>query len=183
MPYTQCSQCHARGTYSAESITFAPRDSATLTGKRATDYQPHADPVAVLCERELDCIDCHNAAEAMGNGHLYGDLDSSPIVECRTCHGTLTEPPPLVTLTDPNDPAFRRDHLNDNYTLREGDTVVQSPNGDALGAVRWQDNRLVLTSRVTGQTFFVPPVQGSACTQNVEQQEARYCRECHATDK
>ena len=183
MPYTQCSQCHARGTYSTESITFAPRDSAALTGKRATDYQPHADPVAVRCERELDCIDCHNAQEAMGNGHLYGNLASSPIVECRTCHGTLNEPPPLITLTDPNDPAFRRDHLNDNYTLREGDTVVQSPNGDALGAVRWQDNRLVLTSRVTGQTFLVPPVQGSACTQNVEQQEARYCRECHATDK
>lgn len=181
MPYTQCSPCHARGTYSTEPIAFTPRDSAALTGKRDTDYQPHRDPAAVKCERELDCIDCHNAGEAMGGGHLYPNLDSSPRVECRTCHGALDSPPPLVTLTDPNDPAFRRDHLNDNYTLKEGDTVAQAPNGEALGAVRWQDERLVLTSRITGSTYLVPPVQGSACKQNPEQQEARYCRECHAT--
>jgi len=181
MPYTQCSQCHGRGTYSIETTTFTPRDPATLTGKRETGYQPHRDPTAVLCERELDCIDCHNAAEAMGDSHLYPNLEASPIVECRTCHGTLTEPPTLVTLTDPNDSAFRRDLLNDNYTLKEGDTVVRAPNGEALGAVRWQENRLVLTSRITGQTFLVPPVQGSACQQKPDQQEARTCRECHAT--
>jgi hypothetical protein len=152
-------------------MTFTPRD----------DDQPHADPAAVLCERELDCIDCHNAAEAMGDGHLYPNLDSSPTVECNTCHGTLDEPPSLMTLADPNDPAFRRDLLNDNYTLKEGDTVVRAPNGEALGAVRWQEGRLVLTSRITGKTFLVPPVQGSACQQNPDQQEARTCRECHAT--
>lgn len=174
MPSAQCRTCHARGTYSIESLTFTPRDSATES--------PHADPSAVLCERELDCIDCHNAAESMGDGHLYSNLDSSPVVECRTCHGTLDSPPPLVTLTDPNDPAFRRDLLNDNYTLREGDAVAQSPDGEALGAVRWQDNRLVLTSRITGQTYLVPPVQGSACKQNLQQQEASFCRECHAVN-
>ena len=171
MPSTQCSQCHARGAYSIETMTFTPQD----------DDQPHADPVAVLCERELDCIDCHNAAETMGDGHLYPNLDASPVVECNTCHGTLDEPPSLMTLADPNDPAFRRDLLNDNYTLKEGDTVVRTPNGEALGAVRWQDGRLVLTSRITGKTFLVPPVQGSACQQNPDQQEARTCRECHAT--
>jgi len=153
----------------------------TLTGARSTDYQPHqAAAGATLCERELDCIDCHNAAEAMGDGHLYPNLQAAPIVECRTCHGTLTEPPPLTTLDDPNDPAFRRDNLNDNYFLHPGDSVVTAPNGEALGAVRWQDERLILTMRVTGQTLRVPPVQGSACQQNGEQQEAAYCRECHA---
>lgn len=180
MPYTQCTQCHSRGTYSTDTLTFTPRDPATLTGQRSTDYQPHTDPTATKCELELECIDCHNASETMGDGHLYGSIEAAPIVECKTCHGTTTEPPPLTTLTDPNNPAFRRDLLNDNYTLNEGDTVVQSPNGDVLGAVRWQDERLVLTSRLTGQTFFVPPVQGSACTQNPQQQEATYCRECHA---
>jgi hypothetical protein len=179
MPYTQCAACHSRGTYSIQSLTFTPRNAATLDAGRKADYQPHSDPTAVKCERELDCIDCHNASEVMGDSYLYPDLAASPTVECRTCHGTLTEPPPLITLTDPNHPAFRRDLLNDNYTLREGDAVVQSPNGDVLGAARWQENRLVLTSRITGQTFFVPPVQGSACQQKPEQQEARYCRECH----
>ena len=183
MPYTQCAACHARGTYSAQSLAFTPRDAAALTGGRDADYQPHRDPAAVKCERELDCIDCHNASEVMGDGFLYPDLAASPTVECRTCHGTLAGPPPLITLTDPNHPAFRRDLLNDNYTLHEGDTVVQSPNGDVLGAVRWQESRLVLTSRITGQTFFVPPIQGSACQQKPEEQEAHYCRECHAVDQ
>ncbi len=181
MPYTQCAHCHGRGEYSAANVTFNPRDPASLTGQRATDYQPHRDPTAVLCERELDCIDCHNAAEAMGDGHIYPDIAAAPIVQCRTCHGTLTDPPSLVTLTDPNDPAFRRDALNANYSLQVGDTVVQAPNGEALGAVKWAEGRLVLTSRVAGTTYLVPPVKGSACQQEPDQQEAKYCRACHAT--
>jgi hypothetical protein len=176
MPSTQCVHCHARGDYSVSDLTFTPR----TTDVHGANYQPHPNANATRCERELDCLDCHNAAEAMGNGSLYPNIKSSPIVECRTCHGTLDSPPPLVSLIDLNDPAFRRDNLNPNYSLQLGDTVVQAPNGEALGAVRWADDRLVLTSRMTGQTFLVPLVQGSACQQSVAQQEASSCRECHA---
>lgn len=180
MPYTQCTTCHARGAYSLQSMTFTPNGSGQAS-ERSGNYQPHSSTsLSVKCEKELDCIDCHNASETMGDGHLYPNMAASPLVQCQTCHGTLTSPPALTTLTDPNNPAFRRDNLNDNYSLSLGDQVVQSPNGDVLGAVRWQDNRLVLTSRLTGQTFLVPLVQGSACKQNPKQQEARYCRECHA---
>ncbi len=182
MPYTQCTHCHARGDYSVDTLAFTPFSSVPLAGGRPADYQPHRNAKATSCERKLDCIDCHNAGEAMGDGYVYANIQAAPVVECRTCHGTLNEPPPLVTLTDPNDPAFRRDALNANYSIHEGDTVVQAPNGEALGAVRWAptEGRLVLTSRITGQTFRVPLVQGSQCQQNVEEQSAASCRECHA---
>ncbi len=176
MPTSQCARCHGQGAYSVDAVTFTPRDPAA-------PFNPHRADTAALCERELDCIDCHNAAEAMGDGYIYPNIAASPLVACKTCHGTLDEPPSLITISDPNDPAFRRDKLNDNYSLHEGDTVIQAPNGEALGAVRFEDNRLVLTSRVTGKTYFVPPVQGSACKQNVEQQDAQSCRECHGTPK
>ncbi|MFQ5408251.1 MAG: multiheme c-type cytochrome [Anaerolineales bacterium] len=170
MPSAQCTRCHGRGNYSLQTLAFTPHDPGD---------NPHNTDTATVCERELDCIDCHNAGEAMGDGYLYANADAAPSVECRTCHGTLEEPPSLVTLDDPNDPAFRRANLNSNYFVHEGDRTLVAPNGEAFGAVRWQDGRLVQTGRVTGRTYSVPLVQGSACQQNIDEQAASDCRACH----
>jgi len=47
----------------------------------------------VSCEWVLDCVDCHTSAEAMGGGHIYGTKKDAAYRQCKTCHGTLTEPP------------------------------------------------------------------------------------------
>ena len=86
-------------------MTFTPR--ADQPADRLHDYyQPIAQ--CTLCEVALDCVDCHTAGEAMGDGALLATEAGVQYVECRTGHGTLTAPPLTKTLTDPNDVALRR---------------------------------------------------------------------------
>jgi hypothetical protein len=140
-------------------------------------YPP--DQPFATCELELDCIDCHTAQEVMGDGDIHLSQASAHTIECRTCHGTLTELPTFVTLDDPNDPAIRRANLNTNYDLTTGAEVLLAPDGTKLGSIRWQDDHIVQVGKVTGTWYEVPVVAGSACQQKPNQQEARYCHECH----
>ena len=40
-----------------------------------------------------------------------------------------------------------------------------------------------LFSKATGQRFTFNPVMSSTCQQKSDQQDARYCHECHATQR
>ncbi len=122
-------------------------------------YQPIGQ--FTLCEWELDCVDCHTAREAMGDGDIYGSQADARHTECRTCHGTLTEPPTLVTITDPDEEVLRQAKVNGKYKLQVGDQVVVTDRGEKLGHVRRTGDHLELTMKATGQTYAVPPVQGS----------------------
>lgn len=180
--YTQCDHCHNRGNYNLPRMAFdertdLPAPGAAQASRLAEYYQPIGE--FTLCEWELDCVDCHTAAEAMGDGHIYGNQADAQNVQCRTCHGTLTEPPTLATIADPNDVALRRAQVNGNYTLKVGDQVVVDDRGEKLGQVRWMGDRLVETMKATGRVLTVPPVQGSACEQKPDEQASRYCHACH----
>ncbi len=45
------------------------------------------NPPDVHGERGLHCIDCHIAAEVMGDGNIFGHMDQATKIECRACHG------------------------------------------------------------------------------------------------
>jgi len=184
MPYTQCDHCHNRGNYNLPRMTFIERNDVpapayyNATERRLAEYyQPIGE--FTRCEWELDCIDCHTAREAMGDGDIYSNEADAQYIRCRTCHGTLWEPPALATITDPNDVALRQAQVNGNYALHVGDQVVITERGEKLGHVRWDGKQLVLTMKATGQTYAVPLVQGSACEQKPDEQDSRYCHECH----
>ena len=125
-------------------------------------------------------------ARFLGARKLVGDIHTSQAdaqsVQCQTCHGTLAEPPELVAVTEPDDPAIRRARLNPHYTLEVGDVAVLAPDGDAMGAVQFVDGQLVQFAKAREEVWPVPLVQGSACEQQPDQQESRYCHECHAYD-
>jgi hypothetical protein len=38
-------------------------------------------------------------------------------------------------------------------------------------------------AKVSGETYVIPQVAGSACEQNVEDQASSACHECHAVDR
>jgi hypothetical protein len=40
-----------------------------------------------------------------------------------------------------------------------------------------------MVGKATGTRYSVPQVKGSACTQKPDQQESRYCHECHAVKR
>jgi hypothetical protein len=183
IPYTQCNHCHNRGNYNLPRMAFVERNdlaaSADATAPRlAAYYQPIGQ--FTRCEWELDCIDCHTTRDAMGDGDLYSRATDAQGTRCRTCHGTLWEAPARATITDADDVALRQAEVNGKYTLQVGDQVVVTERGEKLGHVRWTGGRLVLTMKATGQTYTIPPVQGSACEQKPDAQASRDCHACHA---
>lgn len=70
--------------------------------------------------------------------------------------------------------------LNGHYSLQVGDRTVVTERGEKLGNVRWNGDHLELTMKVTGATYAIPLVQGSACQQKPDEQASHYCHECHA---
>ncbi len=186
IPFSQCNACHNRGNYSLAQMRFIPRDDlddlnpflAATERRLAEYYQPIG--LFTLCEWELDCIDCHTTQEAMGDGDIHLSQASAQSVECRTCHGTLDEPPVFKTITEADDPAIRRANLHPFYDVAVGDQVLLAPDGDTLGAVQFVDGEVRQIGKVTGISYVVPPVMGSACEQRPDQQESRYCHTCHA---
>lgn len=193
IPFSQCNHCHNRGNYSLRTMTFTPRpdlppagnplpSTMPAEGRRLVEYyQPIGE--FTLCEWELDCVDCHTQAEVMGDGHFWPDQKAMQYVQCRSCHGTLTESPQTARITDPDDPALRLAGLNGNYPLEIGDEVIVTELGEKLGSVQFQDGQFVQYTKVDGTAYVVPPVKGSGCQQQPDQQESHYCHQCHAYER
>jgi hypothetical protein len=96
----------------------------------------------------------------------------------------LADPPLTKTITDPDDIALRRAFLNPSVPLSVGDTIVVTEKGEPIWNMRQlADGRFQLVRKVTGTVYDVPLVKGSACTQKPEEQESRFCHECHAVKR
>ena len=179
--YTQCDTCHNRGNYDLRSMIFEPRTDQP-TDRLHDYYQPIAQ--FTRCEWTLDCLDCHTRTEAMGDGSLYGSKFDIQYIRCKTCHGTLTELPQTITLTDPNDIAFRQALLNPVVDLKLGDTVLVTEKGEPLWNTRLlQDGTYQLVGKATGQVFTFKPVMGSGCTQDPNDQSSASCHKCHSVQR
>jgi hypothetical protein len=181
LSYTQCNTCHNRGNYDLRTMTFVPRQDVP-TDRRQDYYQPIAQ--FTKCEYTLDCIDCHTRTEVMGDGSLYSNKKQIQYTRCKTCHGTPTELPQTVTLSDPNDFVFRQVQLNPVLSLKIGDTVLVTEKGEPLWNTRvLSDGTYQLVGKATGQLFTFKPVMGSGCTQDPEDQGSASCHTCHAEQR
>ncbi len=181
MPYTQCNTCHNRGNYDLRSMTFQPR-ADTPTDRLHHYYQPIAE--FTKCEYTLDCIDCHTRTEAMGDGSLYGSKFDIQYVQCKTCHGTLTELPATRTLTDQNDLAFRLAALNPVVDLKLGDTILVTEKDEPIWNSKVKpDGTYQMVGKATGQSFTFRPVKGSGCKQDPANQSSSSCHQCHQVNR
>jgi len=179
--YTQCNACHNRGNYDLRTMTFVERTDTPT--KRIDDYY---QPIAQFtqCEYTLDCVDCHTRSEVMGDGDLHSNQKDIQYVQCKTCHGTLTELPLTKTLTDPNDVAFRMAFLNPVVDLKLGDTIIVTEQGEPLWNTRvLPDGTYEMIGKATKQKFNFRPVMGTACEQKPDEQQSQYCHECHAVER
>ncbi len=179
--YTQCDTCHNRGNYDLRAMTFEPRTDQP-TDRLHDYYQPIAQ--FTRCEWTLDCLDCHTRTEAMGDGSLYGSKFDIQYIRCKTCHGTPAELPQTITLTDPNNIAFRQALLNPVVDLKLGDTVLVTEKGEPLWNTRLlQNGTYRLVGQATGQVFTFKPVMGSGCTQDPNDQSSAACHKCHSVQR
>jgi hypothetical protein len=162
-------------------MTFQPRTD--LPTDRLNDYY---QPIAQFtkCEYTLDCSDCHTRTEAMGDGNLYGSKKDIQYIKCKTCHGTLTELPRTLTLTNPNDLTFRMALLNPVVDIKPGDTLLVTEKGEALwSTLVLPDGTYQLVGKATRLVFSFKPVMGSGCTQSGLDQTSAYCHTCHAVQR
>jgi hypothetical protein len=181
IPYTQCNTCHNRGNYDLRTITFVPRTDHP-TDRLHDYYQPIAQ--FTRCEWTLDCVDCHTRVEAMGDGDIHSNKSEIQYTQCRTCHGTLEELPKTRTITDENDLALKLAFLNPVIDLKIGDTILVTDQGEALWNIRLlPDGTYELFGKATGERFTFNPVKGTSCLQKPDEQESRYCHECHSVER
>lgn len=182
IPYTKCNTCHNRGNYSLVSMQFHPREDQAVD--RLHDYY---QPIAQFsrCEWVLDCVDCHTRGEAMGDGDLHSGKKEVQYIQCRTCHGTLTELPLTRTITSPNDLAIYLAFINPVVgDLQVGDTIVVTDKGEPVWNMRWDaDGNFELFGKASGQRLSVPLVMNSKCQQKEDEQAARYCHACHIVER
>ncbi len=194
IPYAQCDHCHNRGNYSLKQMAFLPREDlppaaapipTTMPpeGRRLKEYyQPIAE--FTKCEYELNCIDCHTAQEAMGDGHIYGSKKDSQYIQCQTCHGTPTNAPRTAAIQDANELAMRQARIDGHADfLAVGDKVIETERGELLWAIKQTASGFVQIDKVTGQRYPVPIVMGSQCKQDGKTQTSDYCHTCHAVER
>jgi hypothetical protein len=185
IPYTQCDACHNRGNYDLVTMTFHERTDLPADG-RAPRIQGYYQPIAQFtrCEWELDCVDCHTSGEVMGDGDLHSSKKEVQYIQCATCHGTLEAGPQTKTITDPNDIALQRAHLNPVLDLDVGDTVVVTSRGEALwNVIQQDDGTFVMVGKVTQMDYDVPLVKGSGCEQDPDEQQSSACHACHSIER
>jgi hypothetical protein len=185
IPYTQCDACHNRGNHDLVTMTFHERTDLP-TDQRASRIEDYYQPIAQFtkCEWELDCIDCHTSGEVMGDGDLHSSKSEVQYIQCATCHGTLEAGPQTMTITDPDDIALQRAHLNPIVDLNVGDTVVVTPRGEALwNVIQQADGTFVMVGKVTQMRYDVPLVKDSGCEQDPDEQQSSACHACHAVER
>jgi hypothetical protein len=178
IPYNQCNTCHNRGNYDLRTMTFVER--ADQPGNRLQDYY---QPIAQFtqCEYTLDCVDCHTRNEAMGDGDLHSSKKDIQYVQCKTCHGTLTELPQTHTITAADKLAFKLAFLNPVVEIKVGDSVLSTDKGELLWNTRVLPNGTYeMIGKVTRLKFNFRPVMGSTCKQKPDEQGSQTCHECHA---
>jgi len=181
IPTDQCLHCHHRGARIGLSFTgrsqMPPRLPSGPGVPGTTDvlfngnyHYTVADtnPQDAHGEAGLHCIDCHVAAEIMGDGNLWGHMDQATKIECETCHGRPSTAPTLID--------------NDGNPLPN---VVFTPGGDA-----------VLTSKVDGVQHTIPVISTfldpsspsfnitAACAMNdnhIKTEGGLECYACHSS--
>jgi len=192
IPFSQCDHCHNRGNYNLKSMTFVPRDDLPPVARPLSSLMPpegrrlieYYQPIAEFtkCEYELNCVDCHTAQEAMGNGHIYGSKKDAQYIQCQTCHGTLTTTPQIAPIKDTNELAMRQARINGHSDfIKVGDQIISTERGELLWSIKQiAPNKFVQIDKVNGQIYNMPLVKGSACTQDGKTQTSDYCHTCHA---
>ena len=181
IPYSQCNTCHNRGNYDLRSMNFIERTD--VTSDRLHDYY---QPIAQFtrCEYTLDCVDCHTRSEAMGDGDLHSSKKDIQYIQCKTCHGTLTDLPQTQTITETDKLAYKLAFLNPVVDLKVGESVLVTEKGELLWNTRvLPDGTYAMTGKVTKQNFTFRPVKGSTCKQKPDQQASQYCHECHSVQR
>ena len=108
---TQFADYHGHG-WNFRAVFKRDRHGTLLdaAGKAVADDDPDKFKKAVHLtsihmELGFQCVDCHFAQDAHGNGHIYGEVAAAIEIDCADCHGTATRYPNLFTTGPASQPS------------------------------------------------------------------------------
>lgn len=100
---TQFADYHGHG-WNFRAVFKRARNGALLdkNGKIIDDNDPDkfkktVHLASIHQEVGMQCVDCHFAQDAHGNGHIYGEVAAAIEIDCADCHGTAKRYPTLRT--------------------------------------------------------------------------------------
>jgi hypothetical protein len=103
----------------AQAVDYAsPPLDRNQTMKAPADNVPvHLKDIHL--EKGMQCVDCHFAQDAHGDGNLYGETRNAVMVECQDCHGDVDKEAKILT------------YLKDTRASNADDLVIGAFTGNA----------------------------------------------------
>jgi hypothetical protein len=106
-----------------------PGTTRALENRQYYLQDPGVNPPDVHHQRGMHCIDCHTIGDVMGDGKLHGAMEDQVEISCSDCHGT--------------------------FTAR---TTLSTQRGNRVSNLRRDGDKVILTSKVTGEEHDVVQV-------------------------
>jgi len=77
--------------------TLLDKDGHAVSDDDPDKFKKAVQLSSIHMELGFQCVDCHFAQDAHGNGHLYGEVAAAIEIDCSDCHGTADKYPTLFT--------------------------------------------------------------------------------------
>jgi hypothetical protein len=77
--------------------TLLDKDGNEVSDTDADKFHKTVQLSSIHMDKGMQCVDCHFAQDAHGNGYLYGEVATAVEIDCVDCHGTIRAYPNLRT--------------------------------------------------------------------------------------
>lgn len=179
-PDARCFGCHSRSSRIALNYAgLAETDDTSPATAQLEDGRAvvHAPP-DVHAEAGMGCVDCHTAAETMGDGTRPSHMREALDIQCVDCHGAMLTEKPVAKLTKAE---WARIALS-GFTSPDvawGRVPATARRGSALPHLWRQGERRFLHRKADGKDLAVP-VMANGAHHALKGHERLICESCHA---
>jgi hypothetical protein len=113
----------------AEAVDYAspPLDRNQTMKPQADNVPVHLKDIHL--EKGMQCVDCHFAQDAHGDGNLYGETRNPVMVECQDCHGDVDKEAKILTYLKDTRASNADDLVIGAFT---GNSAPKNPTADQI---------------------------------------------------
>lgn len=77
--------------------TLVDKDNQPVSDEDPQKFKKAVHLTSIHMDVGMQCVDCHFAQDAHGNGHIYGEVAAAIEIDCKDCHGSTNKYPSLFT--------------------------------------------------------------------------------------
>jgi hypothetical protein len=75
--------------------TLLDKDAQPVSDADPDKFHKAVQLSSIHMDQGMQCVDCHFAQDAHGNGYIYGEVATAVEIDCIDCHGTIRSYPTL----------------------------------------------------------------------------------------